>query len=192
MRAHFGVLRPTTPNQASALKREHGSRARYWAGGTDMILLWQRGLVDLDYCIDLSRVRGLDAIDVSPWEIRIGARVTLAQIERAAAQHRLLRTLSDVTKLMCTPQSRTLATIGGNLCNASPAADLSPVLVTLDAKCSATAAFRFSIFLLNAFVSLVKRRTDILIVRFWRSTKLVDMWASSGAPAIGIRSALIT
>jgi CO/xanthine dehydrogenase Mo-binding subunit len=47
MRAHFRVLRPTTPNQASALKREHGSRARYWAGGTDTTLLWQRGLVDL-------------------------------------------------------------------------------------------------------------------------------------------------
>jgi carbon-monoxide dehydrogenase medium subunit len=133
MRAHFDVLRPTTPEQASALKREHGPRARYWAGGTDMTLLWQRELVDLDYCIDLSLVRGLDAIDVSSREIRIGARVTLAQIERAAAQHRLLRTLSDVTKLMCTPQSRTLATIGGNLCNASPAADLSPVLVALDA-----------------------------------------------------------
>jgi hypothetical protein len=50
------------------------------------------------------------------------------------------------------------------------------------AKCSATAAFRFSIFLLKALVNLVNRRMDILIVRFWRSLKLVEMWASSGAP----------
>lgn len=133
MKAHFEVIQPTTPKQASALKRKHGDRARFWAGGTDMTLLWQRGEVDLDYCIDLSRVSGLDEIKISAKEIRIGARVTLAQLERSAAQHGLLRTLSDVTKLMCTPQTRTLATIGGNLCNASPAADLSPVLVAVNA-----------------------------------------------------------
>jgi CO/xanthine dehydrogenase FAD-binding subunit len=132
MKAQFEVIHPTTPKQAIALKRKLGPRARFWAGGTDMILLWQRGQIDLDYCIDLSRVRGLDQIKVSAGRIGIGARVTLAQLERSAGQHDVLKTLSDVTKLMCTPQTRTLATVGGNLCNASPAADLSPVFVALD------------------------------------------------------------
>ena len=92
MKAQFEVIHPTTPKQAIALKRKLGRRARFWAGGTDMILLWQRGQIALDYCIDLSRVRGLDQIKVSTGRISIGARVTLAQLERSAAQHEVLKT----------------------------------------------------------------------------------------------------
>jgi hypothetical protein len=50
------------------------------------------------------------------------------------------------------------------------------------AKCNASAAFRLSSFLLKAFVSLVKRRMCILIVRFCRSTKDVEIWSGSGLP----------
>ncbi len=134
MKSHFEVFQPATIAQAIALKQRHGKTARFWAGGTDMTLLWQRSLIDLDQSIDITGVGGLDRIKVGKQAIEIGALVTLAQLERAAERHGLLKTLSDVTKLMCTPQTRTLATVGGNICNASPAADLSPVFVALDAS----------------------------------------------------------
>ncbi len=131
--SHFAVVRPATVDEAIALMARHGARARYWAGGTDMTLLWRRKQVDLDLCIDLTALDGHRMIDVGADAIRIGALATLTQLERAATRHPLLAMLSDVAKLMCTPQTRTIATIGGNLCNASPAADLSPCFVALDA-----------------------------------------------------------
>jgi carbon-monoxide dehydrogenase medium subunit len=131
--SHFTVVRPATVEEAIALKSRHGPMARFWAGGTDMTLLWQRRQIDLDLCIDLTSVKTHRTIEVAGSEIRIGALATLAQLERSAAHHPLLAMLSDVTKLMCTPQTRSIATIGGNICNASPAADLSPCLVALDA-----------------------------------------------------------
>jgi len=140
MKSHFEVLQPTTVAQAIALKRRYGKTAKFWAGGTDMTLLWQRSLVELDQSIDITGVRGLNKIRTAKHAIEIGALVTLAQLERAADRHPLLKTLSDVTKLMCTPQTRTLATVGGNICNASPAADLSPVFVALDALAVLTGA----------------------------------------------------
>ena len=134
MRASFEYLRPSSPIEAANMKAEHGDRACFWAGGTDLVLLWQRSQIDLDYCIDLTRLTELDDITCDDDSIRIGAMTSLATLERAAARHHLLTMLSDVTKLMCTPQSRTIATVGGNLCNASPAADLSPAFVAVNAE----------------------------------------------------------
>ena len=116
------------------MKIENGDKAMFWAGGTDMVLHWQREKVSPELCIDLTFLDTLRGIDVFENAIRVGAMASLADLERAAERHHLLRTLSDITKLMCTPQTRSIATVGGNLCNASPAADLSPALVAMNAE----------------------------------------------------------
>ena len=66
MSRHFEYLRPETIDAAIDMKVDYGPRARFWAGGTDMMLLWQRRVVDFDYCIspmyplsDISRWRDL-------------------------------------------------------------------------------------------------------------------------------------
>ena len=105
-----------------------------WAGGTDMTLHWLREKVRPDVCVDIRDLAELDFVDVRANCIRIGAMTSLATLERSAARHDILAMLSDITKLMCTPQTRTIATVGGNMCNASPAADLSPAFVSLDAR----------------------------------------------------------
>ena len=133
MQAHFEYLRPGSAKEAVQMKTEFGNRARYWAGGTDMVLRWQRAIDDFDYCIDITFLEELDYILVEDNRIRIGAMTLLSTLERADRKHPLLKTLSDVTKLMCTPQTRTLATVGGNMCNASPAADLTPPFIAMDA-----------------------------------------------------------
>lgn len=133
MKSTFTYERATSPAQAVALLAEHGQGAMIWAGGTDMTLHWQHEKVSPTVCVDIRGVSELDFIDVSDTSIRIGAMTALATLERAADQHHILEMLSDITKLMCTPQTRTIATVGGNMCNASPAADLSPAFVALDA-----------------------------------------------------------
>ena len=134
MRSSFTYRRAGSAAEAVALLAEHGMAAQIWAGGTDMTLDWKREKVAPDLCIDIRRIEELDYIAVDPDAVRIGAMASLARLERAGGEHDLLGMLSDVAKLMCTPQTRTLATVGGNLCNASPAADLSPALVALDAR----------------------------------------------------------
>ncbi len=130
----FEYLRPTTPHEAVAMKARHGVRARFWSGGTDLMLGWQQGTAAFDYCIDLGFLSGLDGIECGDGRIRIGALVTLDELDRASGRGPLLEALGATARLMCTPQTRTIATVGGNLCHAAPSADLSPLLLALDAE----------------------------------------------------------
>lgn len=134
MKSRFTYQRANSPGEAIALLAQHGDDAKIWAGGTDMTLHWQREIVTPKICIDIRGLSHLDFIAVESDAIRIGAMASLAALERSDGQHHILAMLSDITKLMCTPQTRTLATVGGNMCNASPAADLSPAFVALDAR----------------------------------------------------------
>ena len=131
----FDYLRPDSIDAAIAMKSRHGERARYWAGGTDLMLQWRRGEVMVDHCIDLTHLTGLDGIEAFPGEIRIGAMATLDDLDRATSMHPVMEALGDTARLMCTKQTRTLATVGGNMCNASPGADLSPLFVALESHC---------------------------------------------------------
>ena len=133
MQSHFEYLRASSTKEAVQMKMEFGSRAKYWAGGTDMVLRWHREIDDFEYCIDITYLDELDYVRVEEDRIRIGSLTLLSTLERSGEKHHLLKSLSDVTKLMCTPQTRTLATVGGNMCNASPAADLTPPFVAMDA-----------------------------------------------------------
>jgi carbon-monoxide dehydrogenase medium subunit len=135
MAKSFEYQRPTTIADACELKAEHGPSARFLAGGTDLILNWRRGTVNFKRCIDLTFIPDLKYITQTETDFRIGALAPLAAIEAAGGkQNGLAGTLGNVACQMCTPQIRTLATIGGNLCNASPAADLPVLLMVLDAQ----------------------------------------------------------
>lgn len=134
MKRPFDYLRPHTVAEAVAMKAEHGNRACYWAGGTDLMLQWRSGEVDVDYCIDLTWVPELGGIEDGEGEVRIGAMASLDALDHAAHMNPLMDVLGYTARLMCTKQTRTIGTVGGNMCNASPGADLSPLFVALDAR----------------------------------------------------------
>lgn len=134
MRPSFSYLRPRSAADAVEMKSRYGARARFWAGGTDMMLLWQQGKARFDHCIDLTFVDDIKAIVPGEREIRIGAMATLDVLDRQASGNPMLQMLAEVARLMCTPQTRTIATIGGNLCHAAPSADLPPLLVAMEAR----------------------------------------------------------
>src|SRR5262249_39757740 len=111
-------------------------RAAILAGGTDLMVHLrqsQRAKRPLAV-ISVRRIPGLDRIDVGARAIRIGALATLtALIEHPTIQAEY-PVLPFTARYMGSPAIRHLATVGGNLCNASPAAGLSPVLLALDAE----------------------------------------------------------
>jgi len=134
MRKPFEYLRPSTSEEAIALKAKYKDRARYWAGGTDLMLQWRAGEVDIDYCIDLTFVPTLNYIENERDGVRIGAMTSLDALDNAASLNQLMEVIGYTARLMCTKQTRTISTVGGNMCNASPGADLSPLFVALDSE----------------------------------------------------------
>lgn len=132
MRTFFKYHRPESVQDAVALKAELGGGAVYWAGGTDLQLLWARGVVQVEHAIDITHLP-LRGIVTADGHHGIGALTTLADLERASAIGPEGEALAEIARVMCTPQTRTLATIGGSICHASPSGDLAPTLLTLDA-----------------------------------------------------------
>ena len=130
----FEYLRPSTSEEAIALKAKYKDRARYWAGGTDLMLQWRAGEVDIDYCIDLTFVPTLNYIENERDGVRIGAMTSLDALDNAASLNQLMEVIGYTARLMCTKQTRTISTVGRNMCNASPGADLSPLFVALDSE----------------------------------------------------------
>lgn len=135
MRPPFAYHRPATLGEACRLLADD-PQAVALAGGTDlMVHLRQpwRGRRPAAV-VNLKRIPDLAVIGVGDRSLRFGALVTLT----ALIEHPVVRAeypvLPFTALYMGSPAIRNLATVGGNLCNASPAADLSPVLLALDAE----------------------------------------------------------
>jgi CO/xanthine dehydrogenase FAD-binding subunit len=124
-------LRPRDIGETVVLLGRYGRRARILAGGTDVLV--QRD-PSVEALIDLEAV-GLAYVVSDAQSTRVGAATTQAEIavsERLATP--ALRAVQEAASLMATPQIRNVATVGGNLCTASPAADLATPLLALDAE----------------------------------------------------------
>ncbi|MCX6056031.1 MAG: xanthine dehydrogenase family protein subunit M [Chloroflexi bacterium] len=107
---------------------------RVIAGGTDLIPLLNRELVQDPALLDISSLQELAMIQETETEITIGACVTHEMITRSDLLQQHARVLRDASKSIGCSQTRARGTIGGNLVNASPAADTAPALLALDAE----------------------------------------------------------
>ena len=135
MRPPFAYHRPATLEEACRLLAAD-PRATALAGGTDlMVHLRQpwRGKAP-SAVVSLRRIPGLAGIEATDQALRLGAGVTLSQLIDHPVIQREYPVLPYAARYMGSPAVRNLATVGGNLCNASPAADLPPVLLALDAR----------------------------------------------------------
>lgn len=116
------------------MKATHGEKAALWAGGTDLLLQWQRGAVEFESCIDLSGLDQLATISSDTSETSIGALTTIASLAANGHIANTFPVLVEMAALFATPQIRHLATIGGNLCHAVPSADAATPLIALEAE----------------------------------------------------------
>jgi carbon-monoxide dehydrogenase medium subunit len=127
---------PQTIAQAVRLLAEYGDRARVLAGGTDLIVQLREHRRDLDLVVDGKHIPELNylAFDVRHG-LRIGAAVPCYRIYEHAEIARLYPGLIDAVALIGGIQIQSRASVGGNLCNASPAADTVPALIAYAATC---------------------------------------------------------
>ena len=130
----FTYLEPASVDEALTLLAAHGPQARLLAGGTDLMVLLRRHKIAPTCLIDVGRLPGLNTLATASGEIVIGAGVCHRQIEASPLFRGALRALPEACATVGSVQIRNVATVAGNLCNASPAADTPPVLLTFGAR----------------------------------------------------------
>ncbi len=132
---NFTYSAPESLADALALGREHGPNAAFLAGGTDLIVQLKRGETSLSHVVNLKRIPQLNAIHIDEREyFSIGALTTHNAIATHPAVLNLAPILAQGAASIGTHQIRERGTIGGNICNASPAGDTLPPLLCLDAE----------------------------------------------------------
>ena len=128
----FKYHEPQGLEEALSLLDRFGHVAAILAGGTDLVPLMKQKTAQPKHLINIKRLRELDFIKGDS-VLEIGALATISAIEKSDLLQRKCRVLSDTARRMAYVQIRNVATIGGNICNASPAADFALPLIVLDA-----------------------------------------------------------
>jgi aerobic carbon-monoxide dehydrogenase medium subunit len=130
----FEMYQPSSLQEASRLLRENGPGGRFLAGGTDLVIaMKEKGLVPT-YVVDLKRLPDLSGIhENSDGSIAIGALTTMREIETSPLLIRKYPFLCQSAAEVGSIQIRNRATVGGNMANATPSADVAPSLIALSA-----------------------------------------------------------
>lgn len=127
---------PTTVEEAVAILARHGSAARVLSGGTDLIVQAREGRRTVDVIVDAKTIPEANVLEfTADGGLRIGAAVPCAVIYENEQIARRYPALIDSTSLIGGIQIQSRASLGGNLCNSSPAADSIPTLIALGAIC---------------------------------------------------------
>lgn len=136
MRAHLPdfelVVAADLPSALSLLG--NGESWRPMAGGTDLMVLFNAGR--LPYCklVSIAKIVELNGITVSPDSITIAAGTTYSVIQRNPILKAEFPLLCQAANWTGSPANQNRGTIGGNIANASPAADTPPALLVYDAE----------------------------------------------------------
>ena len=134
MRA-FAYERPTDLGAAVALLAEHGGDACLLAGGTDLIIRLRDGSMQPRVVVDLKWIAELDGeIREVDDHLAIGARTVMTDIAANERIRREYQALAEAASVVGSVQIRNRATLAGNICNASPAADTAPALLAYGAR----------------------------------------------------------
>lgn len=130
----FEFYQPATLAEASRLLKENGPGGRFLAGGTDLVIaMKEKGLLP-KYIVDLKRVPGLSGIrENNDGTVTIGALTTMYAIETSPVVTKKYPFLAQSAAEVGSIQIRNRATIGGNMANATPSADVAPSLIALNA-----------------------------------------------------------
>ena len=137
----FEFYQPASLQEASRILRENGPGGRFLAGGTDLVIaMKEKGLVP-KYIVDLKRIAGLSGIhEQGDGSIAIGALTTMREIEISPLITKKYSFLSQSAAEVGSIQIRNRATVGGNMANATPSADVAPALIALNATAKITGA----------------------------------------------------
>jgi CO/xanthine dehydrogenase FAD-binding subunit len=127
----FLYSKPRSLEEALEAMEKEGARAL--AGGSDLFVEMREGKAQPKCIVDVKAIPELDCFSLGEDEVMIGGRMTLSQIVESALLQQRCPILVDAARTVATPQVRNRATLVGNLCTASPAADMAPPLFVLGA-----------------------------------------------------------
>lgn len=132
---HFEYHAPQTSGQAMDLIESLGDKARLLAGGTDLLLMMKDKTLKPEHLIDINNVEEYKGISYEPGKgAVIGATTKIADLEHSTLIQEKYYALHQAAGELGSTQVRTMATVGGNSCHASPAAETPTPLVALGAK----------------------------------------------------------
>lgn len=126
-------FQPQTLREALKFRNENKDTTLL-AGGTDLLVAMNKGKSFETSFIDLSKVTEIKKIEILDDVIKIGSMVTFTDMEYSEILNSKAKILCKASRTVGSPQIRNRGTIGGNICNASPAADCVTPLVCLEAK----------------------------------------------------------
>ena len=132
----FAYVPTTTIEEAIAVLNNEGDQARVLSGGTDLLVQLREGRRKVGTVVDIKGIPQLNELTFDPQQgLRIGAAVPCYRIYGHPNIIATYPGLIDAVSLIGGVQIQGRATLGGNLCNASPAADSIPALIVYRAVC---------------------------------------------------------
>jgi carbon-monoxide dehydrogenase medium subunit len=130
----FDYVRPASLAEAVALLAEHGPEARVLAGGTDLIIRLRDGTATPRLVVDIKRIPELaPRIDLVDGILAVSAGTVMTDVAADERVRRHFSALVEAAEVVGSVQIRNRATLAGNICNASPAADTAPSLLVYGA-----------------------------------------------------------
>ncbi len=141
----FEYVKPKALEEASSFMVDHAPEAVVFAGGTDLLVQMKDGVIMPGYLIDIKGIEGLGSISSSlpPSQggieggatgLTIGATATLNAVAASPVVKERYGLLAQAAQTIGSYPIRNRATLGGNICNASPGADTAPALLAVDAS----------------------------------------------------------
>lgn len=133
----FDIVTPTTKSELLKAIKENKNNFRFGAGYTDLILDLKKKNEQNITVINLAQLtdKKFNSIEKNSKFIRIGALVTASSIVNDKLVVKIFPVLQQAANNLASSQIRQVATIGGNICTASPSGDIACALVALKAKC---------------------------------------------------------
>ena len=133
---NFDYEAPTSLAEATALLAKANGTARVLAGGTDLLVQLREQLRDADLVVDVKRIPELMELNYQADQgLRLGASVPCYRIYENEAVAAAYPALADAARIVGGWQIQSRASVGGNLCNSSPAGDTITPLIALGARC---------------------------------------------------------
>lgn len=131
----FNYEAPSTLADALKIMKAHGDKARPICGGTDLLIQMRAGVRQPDFIVDIKRIKEMRELKFNARTgLRLGAVVSCIDVAENAEMQRHYPGLTEAAHLIGSLQIQNRASVGGNLCNGSPAADTAPALIALRAR----------------------------------------------------------
>jgi carbon-monoxide dehydrogenase medium subunit len=129
----FEYHEPNSLEETIELLKRHGDESALLAGGTALLVDMRHGELTPKHVISLWGIQGLDRVQLNG-DIRLGTLVTVTQMIKSLRDRHAFSGLCEAGMALGGRQVQNSATVGGNICKASPGADLVPPLLCLDAE----------------------------------------------------------